>query len=126
MHDQGSHRYEHVRVGHNSRLDPIQAAILLKKQDIVTGEIEIRNVVADRYNAAFFASKRSSCPMSVLTRSRPGRSTPCRWRTATNSRPISGRPAFHGLLSDPLSKQLANRAATQDQIIEAALASVAG
>ena len=31
MHGQGSDRYEHVRVGVNSRLDTIQAAVLLEK-----------------------------------------------------------------------------------------------
>jgi dTDP-4-amino-4,6-dideoxygalactose transaminase len=56
MHGQGSDRYEHVRIGYNSRLDTIQAAILLQKLKIFPDEIEKRNVVAKRYNDAFAAS----------------------------------------------------------------------
>lgn len=42
-------RYHHVRVGLNSRLDSIQAAVLLAKLDIFEDELEARNAVADRY-----------------------------------------------------------------------------
>lgn len=42
-------RYHHVRVGVNSRLDTLQAAILLAKLDIFEEEIELRNQVANRY-----------------------------------------------------------------------------
>ena len=42
-------RYHHVRVGINSRLDTIQAAILLPKLAILDEEIAARQVVADRY-----------------------------------------------------------------------------
>ncbi|MGH6791752.1 MAG: DegT/DnrJ/EryC1/StrS family aminotransferase [Methyloceanibacter sp.] len=48
-HGTGSHRYEHVRVGLNSRLDSLQAAILLVKLDIFPDEIEARQTVARRY-----------------------------------------------------------------------------
>ena len=34
MHGQGTDRYEHVRIGYNSRLDTIQAAILIEKLKI--------------------------------------------------------------------------------------------
>lgn len=44
-------RYHHIRVGVNSRLDTIQAAILLPKLAILTEEIESRNRVANRYAA---------------------------------------------------------------------------
>ncbi len=55
-HGQGSHRYEHVHIGLNSRLDTIQAAILIEKLKIFPQEIEARNVVARRYNEALAGS----------------------------------------------------------------------
>lgn len=42
-------RYHHVRVGVNSRLDTLQAAILLPKLEVLNEEIELRESVADRY-----------------------------------------------------------------------------
>lgn len=57
MHGQGDDRYEHVHVGYNSRLDTIQAAILIEKLKIFQDEIEKRNSVAKRYTTAFTASK---------------------------------------------------------------------
>lgn len=42
-------RYHHIRVGVNSRLDTLQAAILLPKLEILAEEIELRNQVADNY-----------------------------------------------------------------------------
>jgi UDP-2-acetamido-2-deoxy-ribo-hexuluronate aminotransferase len=44
-------KYLNVRIGMNSRLDTIQAAILIEKLAIFSEEIEARNVVADRYAA---------------------------------------------------------------------------
>lgn len=44
-------RYHHVRVGVNSRLDSIQAAILLAKLEIFPEEIELRNQIASTYNS---------------------------------------------------------------------------
>ncbi|MBN3117019.1 DegT/DnrJ/EryC1/StrS aminotransferase family protein [Pectobacterium brasiliense] len=46
-------RYYHVRVGVNSRLDTLQAAILLPKLDILDEEIRARQVVAQRYAKIF-------------------------------------------------------------------------
>jgi dTDP-4-amino-4,6-dideoxygalactose transaminase len=43
-------KYLNVRIGLNSRLDTIQAAILIEKLAIFADEIEKRNVVAKRYN----------------------------------------------------------------------------
>lgn len=45
-------RYHHVRVGVNSRLDTLQAAILLPKLEILDEEIAARQRVAARYDAA--------------------------------------------------------------------------
>ncbi|MCG6542261.1 DegT/DnrJ/EryC1/StrS family aminotransferase [Pseudomonas sp. KSR10] len=42
-------RYHHVRVGVNSRLDTLQAAILLPKLEIFSEEIELRNRAASMY-----------------------------------------------------------------------------
>jgi dTDP-4-amino-4,6-dideoxygalactose transaminase len=53
MHGQGNDRYEHVRIGYNSRLDTIQAAILIEKLKIFDDEIALRNQAARRYAEAF-------------------------------------------------------------------------
>lgn len=42
-------RYHHVRVGVNSRLDTLQAAILLPKLEIFAEEVKLRNQVASNY-----------------------------------------------------------------------------
>lgn len=44
-------RYQHVRLGLNSRLDTLQAAILLAKLSVFEEEIELRQQVAHRYHA---------------------------------------------------------------------------
>jgi dTDP-4-amino-4,6-dideoxygalactose transaminase len=51
-HGEGLHRYDNVRVGLNSRLDSLQAAILLAKLSVFSEEIGLRQQVALRYNAA--------------------------------------------------------------------------
>jgi dTDP-4-amino-4,6-dideoxygalactose transaminase len=65
MHGQGSDRYEHVHIGYNSRLDTIQAAILIEKLKIFDDEIEKRNAVARRYNQAFAGSNRIRIPVTI-------------------------------------------------------------
>jgi UDP-2-acetamido-2-deoxy-ribo-hexuluronate aminotransferase len=49
-HGAGSHKYEHVRIGLNSRLDTLQAGILLAKFKHFPKEVELRNQVADYYS----------------------------------------------------------------------------
>ncbi|MFY7760814.1 DegT/DnrJ/EryC1/StrS family aminotransferase [Aquidulcibacter sp.] len=44
-------KYLNMRIGMNSRLDTIQAAILLEKLSIFQEEIDLRNKVAARYNS---------------------------------------------------------------------------
>ena len=65
VHGQGSDKYENVRIGVNSRLDTIQAAILLEKMKIFPGEIELRDAVAKRYSDAFRASNRIVVPRVI-------------------------------------------------------------
>jgi dTDP-4-amino-4,6-dideoxygalactose transaminase len=49
IHGKGTDKYDNVRIGLNSRLDTIQAAILLPKLTVFAEEIEKRNIVAKRY-----------------------------------------------------------------------------
>jgi dTDP-4-amino-4,6-dideoxygalactose transaminase len=49
MHGQGADRYDNVRIGMTSRLDTIQAAVLIEKLKIFPEEIDARNRVAARY-----------------------------------------------------------------------------
>lgn len=46
-------RYHHIRVGVNSRLDTLQAAILLPKLEILDDEMQARQCVAETYNQLF-------------------------------------------------------------------------
>src|SRR5690606_40717837 len=43
-------RYHHVRIGMNSRLDTLQAAVLLAKLEIFDEEVALRQTVADNYD----------------------------------------------------------------------------
>ena len=49
FHGAGTDRYDNVSIGMNSRLDTIQAAILIEKLAIFADEVRVRNEVADRY-----------------------------------------------------------------------------
>jgi dTDP-4-amino-4,6-dideoxygalactose transaminase len=51
VHGQGTDKYDNVRIGMTSRLDTIQAAVLIEKLKIFADEIEARNRVAQRYAA---------------------------------------------------------------------------
>ena len=152
MHGQGGHRYEHVRIGYNSRLDTIQAAILLEKLGIFAEEIEMRNQVANRYNEAFADSNRIVVPHIVAGAT----STWAQYTLQVEHRdrfqadlkeagiptmiyypiPLSKQPAYSHFPSAavPVSEKLAHKvvslpmhpyldAATQDHIIEAVLKS---
>jgi dTDP-4-amino-4,6-dideoxygalactose transaminase len=52
QHGEGRDRYDNVRIGINSRLDSLQAAVLLAKLGVFSEEIEARQHVAARYNMA--------------------------------------------------------------------------
>jgi dTDP-4-amino-4,6-dideoxygalactose transaminase len=111
MHGQGADRYEHVVVGLNSRLDTIQAAILIEKLKIFEDEIEKRNAVAARYDAAFAGSNRIKTPVVI-----PGATSS--WAQYTLQ--VADRTRFQAALKEagvptavyypiPLSKQVAYR-----------------
>ena len=65
VHGQGSDKYENVRIGVNSRLDTIQAAVLIEKMKIFPEEIELRDQIARRYSDAFRASNRIVTPRVI-------------------------------------------------------------
>ncbi len=50
VHGKGTDKYDNVRIGVNSRLDTIQAAILIEKLNIFADEIIKRNKIAKRYS----------------------------------------------------------------------------
>ncbi len=56
IHGKGAEKYDNVRVGQNSRLDTIQAAILIEKLKLFPEEVILRNQIAKRYNEAFASS----------------------------------------------------------------------
>jgi UDP-2-acetamido-2-deoxy-ribo-hexuluronate aminotransferase len=64
-------RYHHIRVGVNSRLDTLQAAILLPKLAVLDKELAQRQRAADTYNELF-----SSVIASVARQSIPAIKTP--------------------------------------------------
>jgi dTDP-4-amino-4,6-dideoxygalactose transaminase len=53
VHGRGSDKYDNVRIGLASRLDTVQAAILIEKLKIFPDEIEARNRIARRYSEEF-------------------------------------------------------------------------
>lgn len=50
LHGKGSQKYDNVRIGLNSRLDTIQAAVLIEKLKLFPEELNRRSLVADKYN----------------------------------------------------------------------------
>ena len=48
-HGQGRNKYDNVRIGLNSRLDTIQAAVLLEKLELFEGELALREQAAGMY-----------------------------------------------------------------------------
>lgn len=51
FHGKGADKYDNVRLGMNSRLDTLQAAVLLEKLTIFDDELAARRSLADRYTA---------------------------------------------------------------------------
>ncbi len=50
VHGQGKDKYDNIRIGLNSRLDSIQAAVLLEKISIFDEELAMRNKIAVKYS----------------------------------------------------------------------------
>jgi UDP-2-acetamido-2-deoxy-ribo-hexuluronate aminotransferase len=59
-------RYHHIRVGVNSRLDTLQAAILLAKLAVFDEELSLRQQVAARFATVIASGARQSMPPIVL------------------------------------------------------------
>ena len=51
LHGKGRQKYDNVRIGLNSRLDTIQAAILIEKLKIFPKELLLRNSIAKKYTS---------------------------------------------------------------------------
>jgi len=50
VHGQGIDKYDNVRIGLNSRLDALQAVVLLNKLKIFDNELKLRNKIANYYS----------------------------------------------------------------------------
>lgn len=59
-------RYHHVRLGVNSRLDTLQAALLLPKLSLLDEELELRQRAAERYSARLLAAGIGSPPFEAI------------------------------------------------------------
>ena len=55
-------RYYHTRLGINSRLDTLQAAVLLPKLDILETEIDLRDDLAKKYTVSLNTDNHVICP----------------------------------------------------------------
>ncbi len=53
VHGKGSDKYDNIRIGMNSRLDTIQAAILIEKLAEFPSELRARDMHAEKYNEQF-------------------------------------------------------------------------
>ena len=62
LHGKGLQKYDNVRIGINSRLDTIQAAILIEKLKLLPEEVRLRSVVAENYSKQLFGA----CKVPVL------------------------------------------------------------
>jgi len=67
VHGKGSDKYDNVRVGMNSRLDAIQAAILMEKLAIFPQELAAREVIARRYSEGLSDVVRTPCTSNETT-----------------------------------------------------------
>lgn len=102
-----SKRYYHERVGINSRLDTIQAAILLPKLAILDDEIKRRDILAQRYSAEFSKNIQLKTPEIKPDRSSAWAqyTLQCRERNIVQQRLSKGGVPFAVHYPLPLNKQ---------------------
>lgn len=68
VHGKGADKYDNVRIGMNSRLDTIQAAILLEKLEVFPEELIARNQVAKKYGQDLYGKyKTPTVPNGYLS-----------------------------------------------------------
>ena len=103
VHGQGSDKYDNVRIGLASRLDTIQAAILIEKLKIFPDEIDARNRIARRYTEGLgdivgVPTHSGRLHLGVGAIHDPGRGWPSR---CARCRAESRRYSDRNLLPDP-------------------------
>lgn len=95
VHGKGNDKYDTIRVGVNSRLDTLQAAVLLAKLTVFDAEIESRQRIAADYLRELGSLVGLGLPHPIPPH---GHSSPSGWRLAhrhaTDSHDCSGRMAF--------------------------------
>jgi dTDP-4-amino-4,6-dideoxygalactose transaminase len=62
LHGRGTEKFDNIRIGLNSRLDTLQAAVLLSKLDVFDDEIALRQQVASRYASSLHGIGKA-CPL---------------------------------------------------------------
>jgi dTDP-4-amino-4,6-dideoxygalactose transaminase len=67
VHGKGSNKYDTVRIGVNSRLDTIQAAVLLAKLTVFDAEIAARQRIAVEYSEALFGITELRLPVEGVS-----------------------------------------------------------
>lgn len=75
-------RYHHVRVGVNSRLDTLQAAVLLGKMTVFEQEMIARQAIAEQYRLLLASTPHLVCPSVVAS----GRSAWAQYTIRTDQR----------------------------------------
>ncbi len=113
VHGKGADKYDNVRIGLNSRLDTLQAAILLEKLAVFADELDERERLATEYNASlrenFFVPRTPKDYRSAWAQYtvRPRHGTRESWQEKLTSngvpsaiyygKPLHLQPAFAGL-----------------------------
>lgn len=129
FHGKGHEKYDNVRIGNNSRLDTIQAAVLLEKLAIYEEEIFLRNKVAARYSSMIsqrwqkpivpegygsvwaqytLVAKNAQAREDIIAKLR-GQGIPT---NVYYPRPLHQQTAFDGCMTDPEALGTSERLAT--------------